>query len=92
MGLLSEGWPSDPFSWFQRRSITTAVTAMASTSAMGAAQKMPVTPQTMGAAMENTISSTSRRMDSGAAAFAWPMDCRKMAHTFWTQVNRIKDK
>ena len=69
--------------------MTTAVTAMASTSAMGAAQKMPVTPSSAGTISENRISRASRRMDSGAACLAWPMDCRKMAQTFCTQVNRI---
>ncbi len=59
--------------------MTAAVTKMASTSAAGAAQKMPVTPMKTGINREKTISSTSRRTDNGAAAFALPMDCRKMA-------------
>ena len=65
---------------------------MADVLAMGAPQKMPVTPKNRGMRMENRMSSTSRRMDRGAAALAWPMDCRKMAHTFCTQVNRMRER
>ena len=70
--------------------MTVAVTKIASISAMGAAQKMPVTPKATGINRDSTISSASRKIDSGAAALALPMDCRKIAHTFWTQVNRIR--
>lgn len=37
---------------------------------------MPVTLTASGSSREKTISSTSRRTDNGAVAFALPMDCR----------------
>ena len=43
-------------------------------------------------ASENTIRNKSLSKESGAAAFAWPIDCKKIAHTFCTQVSRIKER
>lgn len=74
------------------RTMTAAVMAMASTSAMGAAQKIPVTPQKTGATSESAIRNRSRSSDSGAAAFAFPMDCRKIAQTFCVQVSRMQER
>lgn len=46
----------------------------------------------IGTISEKIMSSTSLRMDKGAAVFACPMDCRKIAHTFCTQVKIIKER
>ena len=77
---------------FHTCTMTATVAKMASTSATGAAKKIPVTPRKTGIKREKTTSSTSRKTDNGAAAFALPMDCRKMAQTFWTQVTRIRER
>lgn len=72
--------------------ITTSVIRIAITSAIGAAQKIPVTPPKIGTISEKIISSTSLKMGKGAAAFACPMDCRKIAQTFCTHVKIIKER
>jgi len=72
--------------------MTMPVMEMAMISAIGAAQKIPVTPPKTGTMSEKTISSTSLKTDKGAASFACPMDCRKIALTFCTQVKVLKER
>lgn len=60
-------------------------------SATGAAQKILSTPRKTGAISEKAISKTSRKIDNGTAAFTYPIDCKKIAQTFCTQVNRISE-
>lgn len=90
----ADGFPcfSCAESWFQSRSMTTAVMTAAKTSAIGAAQKMPVTPHAIGAIKDAIIRKTSRNTESGAADFACPMDCRKMEQTFCAQVSVIRER
>ena len=54
---------------------------------------MPVTPIKIGNTTENsTRSTTSRIMERGMAAAGLPMDCRKMAHAFYTHVNMSSER
>ena len=64
----------------------------ANISAIGAAQKIPVTPNFKEAISEAIIRKTSRSIDSGAARCALPIDCKSIAQTFCRQVNSISDK
>ncbi len=73
-------------------SITNNVITKAIISAIGAAQKMPVTPSFVGTIKEETINNTSLSKERGTAKCALPIDCRKMELTFCRHVKSIRER
>lgn len=84
---ISSRWSLPSF--FHTQIMMGTVIAIATKSAIGAAQVTPITPSARGTVNAHTMRRISRRKESGAAIFASPMDCINIAQTFCRQVKTI---